>query len=364
MNLPIRRRILALDGGGIRCLIAIEVLVTLERQLALRSDDPDFRLCCHFDLVAGTSGGAIIAAALALGISMQEIRDFVVANARVMFRGARWYERLRSLYDKRELERNLRDWFGADTMLGSKRLRTLVMLVMSNWSTDSPWLVSNNPAAPYNDRARGDCNLDLPLWQLARASAAAPIYYVPETIGFGPSQGYRFVFVDGALTGFLNPAFKAFLYATAPSYRLNWPIGEERITLLSIGSGEVRDPRPNATAKDAGVIDAIKSMPGTLLYSSVREQDLLCRVFGRCITGDPIDTEIGDLKGSDGVASPPMFTYHRVNVSLSRAGLESIGCGHVPPEKVRPMDAADQVEAYTEIGRALAEHRLGAYLSG
>jgi patatin-like phospholipase/acyl hydrolase len=358
------RRILALDGGGIRCLIAIEVLAAMERQLAIRLDDPGFRLCRHFALVAGTSGGAIVATALALGISMQEIRNFVVGHARIMFRGARWFERFRSLYDKRELERSLQDWLGADTTLGSTRLRTLLMLVMSNWSTDSPWVVSNNPAALYNARDRSDCNLDLPLWQLARASAAAPIYYVPETIGFGRSQDYRFIFVDGGLTGFLNPAFKAFVYATSPAYRLNWPVGEDRITLLSIGSGEVRHIHPHATVQDLGVVSAIKSMPGTLLNSTVREQDLLCRTFGRCITGEPIDTEIGDLIGSPGIAQPPMFTYHRVNVALSNEGLDSIGCGHITAANVRAMDAVDQIDAYIDIGRALAARRLGAYLAG
>ena len=360
---PPGRRILSIDGGGIRCLIAIEVLAALEQQLALRSGNGDFRLCEHFDLVAGTSGGAIIASAVALGIPMQDIRDFVVANARIMFRSAPWYKRLGSWYDQRGLERNLRDWFGEDTTLGSTRLRTLVLLIMSNWSTDSPWLVSNNPAAFFNDRARDDCNLDLPLWQLARASAAAPVLYVPETLGFGRSHGYRFVFVDGGLTGFLNPAFKAFLYATAPSYRLNWPTGADRMSLLSIGSGEVREPRPDATAEDLSIFNAVKSMPGTLLYSSVREQDLLCRTFGRCVTGEPIDMEIGDLKGPNSMGWPPMFTYHRVNVSLSAAGLESIGCADVVAANVRAMDAADQVEGYIRIGRALAERRLAAYLT-
>ena len=359
---PRMRRILAIDGGGIRCLVAIEALAMLERELALRSGDKDYRLCRHFDLVAGTSGGAIIASALALGLSMHEIRDFVVANAKIMFRSRRWYERLRSWYDKSGLERNLREWFGDDTTLGSERLRTLVMLVMSNWSTDSPWLVSNNPAAPFNDRSRSDCNLDVQLWKLARASAAAPVLYEPETILFG-QRDYEFVFVDGGLTGFLNPGFKAFLYATTPAYGVNWPVGEDKVTLLSIGSGEVREPRLHLTAKNVGIFSAFRSMPDTLLYSSVREQDLLCRTFGRCITGERIDEEVGDLKAPPDPAHPRMFTYHRVSVMLSPEGLASIGCGHVPAAKVRPMDAADQVAAYSDIGRALATSRFGAYLS-
>ena len=63
-----------------------------------------------------------------------------------------------------------------------RSLKTLQLMVMRNWSTDSPWLASNNPNARFNQPELDDCNLHLPLWQLTRASAAAPAYYVPETI--------------------------------------------------------------------------------------------------------------------------------------------------------------------------------------
>ena len=54
------KKILALDGGGIRGLITVEVLAEIERQL--RGDRGDaFRLADEFDYIAGTSTGAIIA---------------------------------------------------------------------------------------------------------------------------------------------------------------------------------------------------------------------------------------------------------------------------------------------------------------
>ena len=62
--------------------------------------------------------------------------------------------------------------------LGDDGLRTLLMMVLRNHTTDSPWPVSNNPGGRYNQRVRDDgtprldCNLDLPLWQLVRASTA------------------------------------------------------------------------------------------------------------------------------------------------------------------------------------------------
>ena len=67
--------------------------------------------------------------------------------------------------------------------LGDDGLRTLLMMVLRNHTTDSPWPVSNNPGGRYNQRVRDDgtprldCNLDPPLWQLVRASTAAPTFF-------------------------------------------------------------------------------------------------------------------------------------------------------------------------------------------
>ena len=77
----------------------------------------------------------------------------------------------------------------------------------------------NNPAAKYNQRDRKDCNLDLPLWQLVRASTAAPVYFPPEVVKLGRKE---FIFVDGGITTYNNPAFQLFLMATLPPYRLCW----------------------------------------------------------------------------------------------------------------------------------------------
>src|SRR5206468_8549742 len=71
---PSPRRILALDGGGIRGLITLGVLARMEDLLAeATKSGPEFRLCDYFDLVGGTSTGAIIAAGLARGMSVAEL---------------------------------------------------------------------------------------------------------------------------------------------------------------------------------------------------------------------------------------------------------------------------------------------------
>ena len=56
-----KRKLLALDGGGIRGLITVEVLDAIEEELRATARADDLRLADEFDYVAGTSTGAIIA---------------------------------------------------------------------------------------------------------------------------------------------------------------------------------------------------------------------------------------------------------------------------------------------------------------
>ena len=112
---------------------------------------------------------------------------------------------------------------------------------MRNATTDSPWPLSNNPAALYNRPDREFRNLDIPLWQLVRASTAAPTFFPPEVIDIG--GGKSFVFVDGGVTMYNNPAFQLFLMATLEPYNLGWATGEEQMLLVSIGTGT--NPRAN-----------------------------------------------------------------------------------------------------------------------
>ncbi len=134
-------------------------------------------LADFFDYVAGTSTGAIIATCISLGMTVAEIRKFYINSGKEMFDKAFILKRFRYKYEDDKLADKLREVVGADTTFRSDKLKTLLLIVMRNATTDSPWPLSNNPAAKYNDPERPDCNLNLPLWQLVRASTAAPVYF-------------------------------------------------------------------------------------------------------------------------------------------------------------------------------------------
>jgi len=194
------RKLLACDGGGIRGIISIEVLARIESELRNSSGNAKLVLADYFDYVAGTSTGAIIATLIALGCSADEIRDFYLRSGKDMFHKARLWERFRTKFESDNLSEMLRNVIGEDTTLGSEKLCTLLMIVLRNATTDSPWPLTNNPAAKYNAAARVDCNLKLPLWQLVRASTAAPTYFPPEIVHVSRD----FIFADGGVTMYNN----------------------------------------------------------------------------------------------------------------------------------------------------------------
>ncbi|MGE4089262.1 MAG: patatin-like phospholipase family protein [Candidatus Binatia bacterium] len=353
---PGPKKILALDGGGIRGMLTVEVLAAIEAMLrrALHRDE-NFVLADYFDYIAGTSTGAIIATCLSWGMSVNQIRDFYLQNGRQMFDKASLLRRHRYKYEDANLSNRLQQEFGPATTLGTDKLRTLLMMMMRNATTDSPWPISNNPHAKYNDRSRADCNLDLPLWQLVRASTAAPVYFPPEVVRIGNKE---FIFVDGGITPYNNPAFQVFLMATLEPYNLNWPTGEENLLIVSIGTGTNPEAEDTLSSSDMHLFYNATTLPSALMYAALNEQDLLCRTFGKCLVGDQLDSEIGDLIGTKGPVSPKLFTYLRYNAELTKDGLQSLGITDINPKDVQQLDSFAHVEKLQRIGKAVAHQKV------
>jgi uncharacterized protein len=80
------KRILALDGGGIRGIVTLQILRRIESLLKERFGDGDLRLCDYFDLIGGTSTGAIIAAGLATGYSVEKLDELYRGLGRHVFK--------------------------------------------------------------------------------------------------------------------------------------------------------------------------------------------------------------------------------------------------------------------------------------
>lgn len=344
-------RMLALDGGGIRGMITLQILERIEQVVGQKLGD-------YFDYIAGTSTGAIIAAGLARGKTVQELITFYREAGPMMFEKRKLLERWKSLYDGDPLVEKLQKVFGADTTLAPKDLRSLLLVVTRNATTDSPWPVSSNPDARYcRDRERPDCNLHIPLWKLVRASTAAPVYFPPEVIRLDENDPAKdFVFVDGGTTAYNNPAFLLYRMATVAPYNLGWETGEDQLLLISVGTGSAPNLGPSADAPETNLFSGLQSFAFAVMYAAQVDQDINCRVVGRCVYGAEIDRELGTLVVPE--TEPPLgraFRYARYDADLSSKALGQLGLGAVA-EKVRELDAVDQLENLVKIGRAAAQN--------
>jgi uncharacterized protein len=391
IDAPGPKKILACDGGGILGLMSVEILARLEAGLRARRGRPELVLADFFDFACGTSTGAIIAACVSAGMSMDAVRRFYVDSGAQMFDEAALFKRLRYAYDDEPLAATLRTelnralGYGAHdrpATLGDARLRTLLMMVMRNHNTDSPWFVWNNPRGHYNQRVRPDgtprldCNLDLPLWQLVRASTAAPTFFPPEVITFaeGTPREYRFIFVDGGVTTYNNPAFMAFQMATGAPYRLNWSTGARELLIVSVGTGSAPKVRPDLKTRQMHLLHAATSVPGALMNAAAAGWDMACRLLGECRFGAPIDREFGSMSGATGgetggetggatggaanFTGPKLFSYVRYDADVSAEGLAGLDLADLDPEYVQVMDSVEHIEAIQRVGRAYAQRHV------
>jgi hypothetical protein len=350
------KRILTLDGGGIRGIFSLQILKRLEEMFRAENGRPDLVLADVIDMFAGTSTGAIIATYLSWGKSVAEIEEMYTKHGKEIFCLRNWLGRWRSKYRADTITKFFRSEFceadGSAATLGSKQLRTKLLVVMRNATTGSPWPLTNNPNACFNDRTLDDCNLNIPLWQLLRASTAAPTFFPPAEILFGKQM---FSFVDGGISPFGNPTLIAVLMATLAPYRLCWPVGRDQLHVISIGTGSIRPHLPKKLPENVDLLDQIKFAIPALIGSIAAEQDLICRVIGDCIFGEALDSEIGDLLGPNLLASSEQkFTYVRYNQAFDAPSLRSIG----PTPLRADLDDLSLMPALRDIGKAYAEQNL------
>ena len=356
------KRILALDGGGLRGMFTLGVLLHLEKLLRARHGGrPDFRLCHYFDLVAGTSTGAIIAAALALGWPVRRIIDeYIRLGERVFERSWLRWGLFRASYAERQLTAELKRLFGMGTTLGSEDLLTGLLVIMKRLDTGSPWPVGNNPRGKYfrPDNDRTAPNADYPLWQVVRASTAAPTYFQPERIristvgGLRPREG---LFVDGGVTPFNNPSLQALAHVTLKGFQVGWSTGEDELLMVSVGTGR-RDPAVERSSIAA--LHGVRSLQA-LMEDCGYLQELMMQWLSSSPTARSLDSEVGNLTG-DQLAGRPLLHYLRYDLSLEREVVKPIApdATYTQLRTLAAMDRPANMRLLHTLGRHVGEHHV------
>ncbi len=223
-----RYRLLTIDGGGIKGVFAASLLADFEKTLGKPIAE-------HFDLIAGTSTGGIIAIGLGLGLSAQEILDFYEKNGPVIFAGRR-RRALRPLfsakYNSKPLHDALIEAFG-DKLFGDSKTRLLIPSLNLETGEVHVFKTAHHPrfVRDYKQKAV----------DVALATAAAPTYFPTHYLRTGEPL------VDGGMWA-NNPMGAAAVEALGV---LEWPRGE--IKLLGIGCTE--SPLETSNRRSQGLVN-------------------------------------------------------------------------------------------------------------
>ncbi|MEP6846900.1 MAG: patatin-like phospholipase family protein [Panacibacter sp.] len=133
------KRMLALDGGGIRGALSLGYLQRIENILCKQNgNDKNFRLSDYFDLIGGTSTGSIIASCLAIGMGVEDIRKmYMELGDKIFAKKYKWWkifeidDLLKAGYDERPLEEQLQKVFGDITLGDADRIKQVYALLQN-----------------------------------------------------------------------------------------------------------------------------------------------------------------------------------------------------------------------------------------
>jgi len=361
------RRLLSIDGGGLCGLIPAQALILMEKQLDELTGSPQ-PLSKRFDMIGGTSTGAILAAGLAKGMKAAELRDFYVDLGPGIFKKSFPLEWIWHKYPSDPIERYLKEKFGETTTLGDTSLQTYVLLVAKNATLGNNWFFTNHP----NNKFFAN-NKDIPLWHIVRASSAAPTYFPPHAFAVPDGKGDEVIyeFIDGGVSSYNNPALQLFLEATVPEYKIGWPMGEENLLLISLGTGFSPMTIASGRACHHTVLDWAQYVLRELMNEANLQQNMLMGLIGErplvqisaaadaatgVLDGTPTPSVISGM--SDRLGTKKLLTYQRITVGLTRERLDSLGLKDVNPLKVREMDAVDEIPNMIRVGEAVAGEQV------
>lgn len=354
---PGPKRILSLDGGGVRGAATIAFLERLESEISAIEGRPT-RLAEWFDLIGGTSTGAIIAAALSLGYRASELNDFYRQLAPRIFK--RSYFRLlgwQAKFDAKNLMKELSSVIGNRT-LDSDDVMTGLCVLLKRMDTGSAWIVMNNPRSAFWETPADNTfvgNRHLPIANLVRASTAAPSFFDPELIEIAAGQPPG-LFIDGGLTPHNNPALVLLMVALLPAYGLNWKLGVNDLTIVSVGTGSFRTTmNPLEAVRLSAIGLAVRSL-AAMISESQQLVLTLMTYLGQSPVPWPINSEIGDL-GPVVAQTGNLFRFLRYDLRLEEKWLkESLG-ETVPPDvvnRLRQMDNPEGMPMLYDLGRKAA----------
>ncbi len=359
LHSPGPKRILALDGGGIRGLVTLGLLARVEEILRERLGRPDLVLSEYFDLIGGTSTGSIIGTLLCMGWSVEEIRKMYLDLGEEAFQPRKsWFGPLGRVvgakFDEKPFEALLKKHLGNRT-LGSGDLRCGLVFITKRIDTGSVWVLFNVPEHPYYEM-----NKDLLLWELVRASTAAPTFFKPHMVeNVGPGEDG--IFVDGGISMHGNPALQMLMVATMKGYALDWPTGEKNLLICSLGTGELPSLLDKESVQKFSNLHWLAHLITQMMQDSSKNNQTILQWISKSPTAKTMDSQIGTLE-KDCLCREPVITYLRYNPLFNKQSLSELGLNYTEKQvrSLRNMSDVRNIEQLDRIGTAAGEKLIEA----
>lgn len=217
-------KVLSLDGGGVRGYLTTCILANVEK--CLNAGKSEYvPLGKYFDLIAGTSTGAIIAGLLAVGKTAVEVKEIYEKDMAFIFSDEMKNSKLNiwsSKYKKTNLKAKAKEYF-KELTFARKELVTNLLVTTVDATTAKPRFYKSNYFVKNATR------VDEKLADAIVASASAPTYFP-----LSKEMEYSSYLVDGGVVA-NNPS----LVALVDSIKLKKEKEYEKVVLLSIGTGQV-----------------------------------------------------------------------------------------------------------------------------
>ena len=340
------KKILSLDGGGIKGALTLGLLSKFEKLLKEKNGE-NYKLAEYFDLIGGTSTGAIIASGLATGMSVSEVKDKYIQLGKKVFAKKRplFFLFGGGYFTSRTVKRELCKVFGNLT-LSDKSIQTGLAIFAKRIDTQSLWIIYNNPKHQYWKYQK-----DYLLREAIRASTAAPTYFEAEKIDVKNDGSQIGDFVDGGLSVANNPSLNLFLLTTIPNYGYNWNKGKENLSIYSFGTGRsITANLPSGFIKSLGWA---KKAPSVLMEDISEQNEIILQLFSHANHPRFFDKVLKKLEDIEYLTPEPLLNYYRYNVDFTPEYLnDKLGykfCLNTI-EKLKELDNPTFVETLYEIG--------------
>lgn len=247
-------RILGMDGGGIRAIIQAVILEEIE----VRTKTSISNL---FDLIVGTSAGAIVAAALTTPYtqgsqeskySAYNIIELFSTQSKNIFKPKSNFgivnkinNFISSKYKNQSKEELFMDWFGYSLLEDSL---TEVLITTYDTQLRQPILFSSNIGLTKINKGYRILSSPYFVYEVLMGATAAPTFFPPYNIIIPSSPYGKYCLIDGGIYA-NNPTNLGIVSALNKGYKL------EDLTVLSLGTGSLTDIYHYDEVKSWGLIN-------------------------------------------------------------------------------------------------------------